>query len=116
MRKVLPFLLVLFAASPASAVTPDLSGEQLKTVCASWTQKDESFCAGYIAGTYDAFAGLSAARQLRQPVCVPDGTDPQEVVRVVKAWLSTSSFDLRFSGAFVVYKALRSFYPCAEKK
>lgn len=117
MRVAFVSLIFVFFLSlaPVRASEPLLSGYDLKAKCASWQLGEENFCIGYITAAFDAFVGLSQAGKIRGAVCVPPGTTAHEVQSVVKAWLNTSSFDLQFSGAFVVYKALKSFYPCTKK-
>jgi len=104
---------VLAAARPvasATAKTPVfISGSELYRQCAHGTG-NKSFCDGYVAGISDVLAAGEAVAGQR--ACAPLGTQLDEAVAIVTAWLNAHSREGHRNAAPLAAEATAEAHPC----
>jgi hypothetical protein len=61
-------------------------------------------CTGYIVGAVDAAQG--------EVVCVPSNVQVPQLIAIVKKHLAENQQGRQLPGTFVVWSALREYYPC----
>jgi hypothetical protein len=97
-------------ASPGRAGITFLDGAALQALCA----RDAEGCGRYVMGVADAVAVTDVAAGTLSSACIPDGTQPGQLVEVVRRFLADHPDDRDGPAPAVVMRALRDRFRCAR--
>lgn len=102
---------------PNKAQAAFVTGDMLKTSCASEKPEDLILCTNYIAGIIDYHLFMKTMHVLPDlGFCLPKNISLEEASFVVMKYLQSSPYYDPFIGASSVIMALHNEYPCKAKK
>ena len=93
-----------------------INGHQLNLYCSSQNPTDDSICLVYITGAFDAFTTTDLIAQKTNGTdpqfCPTESTGPEDLQKVVKAYLGRPETNLDFAATLLILGAIDDAYGC----
>jgi hypothetical protein len=96
------------APAGGAAIPTRVTARMLSNLCA----QDRGACLGYVVGSTDAWASALAAAGRPQVVCIPAGTNNDQVTQATVRYLRAHPEEGALNASVVIFAALKSAFPC----
>lgn len=95
-------------AAPAPTIPTRVTAKTLSDLCA----QDRGACLGYVVGSTDSWAGALAAAGRPQVICIPAGTNNDQITQATVRYLRAHPEEGGLNAAVVIFSALKANFPC----
>jgi hypothetical protein len=108
-------IVILLGAASCGVIQAQRSGNELRDPCAAAANREKSIEAGQCIGFLNGFQQMAA---MLEPVagvklaCLPDGSTPTQLAKVVVRYLDQHPEKLHLPAAQLVYDATAEAFPC----
>jgi hypothetical protein len=115
MTRFVSLLILLLTVSSAKAQNSNLTGDWLRTVCATSDQQGQLICQMWISGFQ---AGISSSQNLAQvnklkpASCIPSNVTADQAKVIIEKFLGENPRYMQLSAAMVAAYALVIAFPC----
>ncbi|HEX8379590.1 MAG TPA: Rap1a/Tai family immunity protein [Allosphingosinicella sp.] len=94
------------AAGPT--IPTRMTAKMLSDLCA----QDRAACLGYVIGSTDSWASALAAAGRPQVVCIPAGTNNDQIAQATVRYVRANPHEGALNAAVVIFAALKATFPC----
>ena len=115
MRRFVFPLVFLLMLSPAKAQTSNLTGDWLRTVCATSEQQGQLICQIWISGFQAGLISsqnLAQVNKLKPASCIPYDVTADQAKLIIEKFLTDNPQYMQLSAAMVAAYALVIAFPC----